>query len=121
DIVQKDSGSGHTEYTGWYTKLFWKSTTDSGQPDALVADVHTDPPSLDDPGCVLHQGVGEVDLMLIAIDNGKDRMVFAGPVLSHYEFEMKGIVRKSDSEWSKEVLAGPLPPRPAWTQEYLVP
>ena len=33
DIVQKDNSSGHTEYNGWYTKLFWKSTTDSGQPD----------------------------------------------------------------------------------------
>src|SRR4029079_14295631 len=42
DIVQKDLSSGHTEYNGWYTKLFWKSTTDSGQPDPLVTDVHTD-------------------------------------------------------------------------------
>jgi hypothetical protein len=125
DVVQKDSSSGHTEYNGWYTKLFWKSTTDSGQPDALVADVHTDTPSLTpigfDPGCVLHQGVGNVDLMLIAIDNGKDRMVFAGPVLSHYEFEMTGIVRKADSEWRKDLSDGTLPPRPEWTQGYLVP
>jgi hypothetical protein len=125
DVVQKDSSSGHTEYNGWYTKLFWKSTTDSGQPDALVADVHTDTPSPSplgfDPGSVLHQGVGGVDLMLIAIENGKDRMVFAGPVLSHYEFEMTGIVRKTDSEWGKELTAGNRPPRPEWTQSYLVP
>jgi hypothetical protein len=125
DVVQKDGGSGHTEYNGWYTKLFWKSTTDSGQPDALVADVHTDVPSPtplgDDPGCVLHQGVGNVDLLLIAIDNGKDRMVFAGPVLSHYEFEMTGVVRKADSEWRVDLSAGKLPPRPAWTRAYLVP
>jgi Protein of unknown function (DUF3160) len=125
DVVQKDSSSGHTEYNGWYTKLFWKSTTDSGLPDAVVADVHTDTPSPTpigfDPGCVLHQGVGNVDLMLIAIDNGKDRMVFAGPVLSHYEFEMTGIIRKTDSEWRKDLDAGRLPPRPEWTQGYLVP
>jgi hypothetical protein len=123
DVVQKDSSSGHTEYNGWYTKLFWKSTTDSGQPDALVADVHTDVPApvFEDPGCVLHQGVGNVDLMLIAIDNGKDRMVYAGPVLSHYEFEMTGTVRKSDSEWGKDLSEGRAPPRPAWTQGYLVP
>ena len=123
DVVQRDRGSGHTEYTGWYTKLFWKSTTDCGQPDPLVADVHTDVPAMtplgDDPGCVLHQGVGNVDLLLIAIDNGKDRMVFAGPVLSHYEFEMTGTVRKSDSEWGKDLAAGKLPPRPEWTQGYL--
>jgi hypothetical protein len=125
DVVQKDRGSGHTEYTGWYTKLFWKSTTDSGQPDALVADVHTDVPAQTpigiDPGCVLHQGVGNVDLLLIAIDNGKDRMVFAGPVLSHYEFEMTGVVRKADSEWGKDLAASKAPPRPEWTQGYLVP
>jgi hypothetical protein len=125
DVVQKDSSSGHTEYNGWYTKLFWKSTTDSGQPDALVADVHTDTPSPTplgfDPGCILHQGVGNVDLMLIAIDSGKERIVFAGPVLSHYEFEMSGVVRKADSEWRQDLGAGRLPPRPEWTQGYLVP
>ncbi len=123
DIVQKDSSSGHTEYNGWDTKLFWKSTTDAGQPDPLVADVHTDVPApiFGDPGCVLHQGVGNVDLMLIAIDNGKDRMVYAGPVLSHYEFEMTGTVRKADSEWRKDLSAGKLPPRPQWTRGYLVP
>lgn len=123
DIVQKDSSSGHTEYNGWYTKLFWKSTTDSGEPDPLVADVHTNVPApiFGDPGCVLHQGVGNVDMMLIAIDNGKDRMVYAGPVLSHYEFEMTGIVRKADSEWRQDLSAGRLPPRPQWTRGYLVP
>jgi Protein of unknown function (DUF3160) len=123
DIVQKDGGSGHTEYNGWYTKLFWKSTTDAGQPDPLVADVHTDvpAPAHGDPGCVLHQGVGKVDLLLIAIDNGKERMVYAGPVLSHYEFEMTGTVRKADSEWRKDLSADRLPPRPEWTREYLIP
>ena len=123
DIVQKDRSSGHTEYNGWYTKLFYKSTTDSGQPDPLVADVHTDVPApiFGDPGCVLHQGVGNVDLILIAIDNGKDRMVYAGPVLSHYEFEMTGIARKSDSEWRADLAAGRRPPRPEWTQQHLVP
>jgi hypothetical protein len=122
DIVQKDGGSGHTEYTGWYTKLFWKSTTDAGQPDPIVADVHTDvpAPAHGDPGCVLHQGVGNVDLLLIAIDNGKDRMVYAGPVLSHYEFEMSGIVRKPDSEWRKDLSADRLPPRPEWPRGYLI-
>ena len=48
-------------------------------------------------------------------------MVYAGPVLSHYEFEMPGIVRKPDSEWRKDLGAGRLPPRLEWTREYLVP
>jgi hypothetical protein len=121
DTVQKGRSSGHTEYNGWYTKLFYKSTTDSGQADPLVADVHTDVPCPlhGDPGCILHQGVGNVDLILIAIENGKDRMMYAGPVLSHYEFEMPGVARKADSGWRSDLAAGRLPPRPEWTRGYL--
>lgn len=48
-------------------------------------------------------------------------MVFAGPALSHYEFEMPGVTRKSDSEWRTDIQAGRLPPRPEWTRGYLVP
>jgi hypothetical protein len=123
DVVQIHHGSGFTRYNGWYPGLFYKGRTDCGKWDALVADVHTDVPDMivGDPGCVLTQGVGNVDLMLLAVDNGKDRMVYAGPVLSHYEFEMPRVTRKSDSEWRKEIGAGKLPPRPAWTQSYLVP
>ena len=88
DIVQIHRGSGKPWYNGWYPGLFYKGRDESGKDDALVADVHTDVPSLKDPGCVLHQGVGKVDMMLIAIDNGKDRMVYAGPVLSHYAFRL---------------------------------
>ena len=69
----------------------------------------------------LTQGVGNVDLLMIAIDSGKDKMVYAGPLLSHYEFEMPGMTRKGDSEWKKEIIDGKLPPRPEWTKSYLVP
>ena len=91
--------------------------------DALVADVHTDPPCVQhgDPGCVLHQGVGKVDLMVIAIDNGTDRFVYVGPTMSHYEFEVPGVSRKTDKEWKTELLDAKHPPRPDWTHGYLVP
>lgn len=123
DVVQIKRGSGFTMYNGWYPGMFYKGRTDSGKWDAIVADVHTDVPAppLGDPGCVLTQGVGNVDFMLIAIDNGKDKMVYGGPVLSHYEFEMPGVSRKSDSEWRKQINEGKLPPRPEWTREYLIP
>ncbi len=117
------SCGGPRRYTGWYPSLFFSGGRESDKWDALVADVHTDVPSpvVGDPGCVLHQGVGNVDLLVIAVDNGKDRVLYAGPVLSHYEFEMPGTTRKSDSEWRKDINEGKLPPRPAWTKSYLVP
>jgi hypothetical protein len=110
-------------YSGWYPKLFYEGGPESAKPDALVADVHTDVPSelVGDPGCVLQQGVGDVDLLLIAIDSGKERMAYAGPVLSHYEFEMPGVTRKSDSEWREDLRQGRRPSRPEWTKGYLAP
>lgn len=123
DIVEIQDGSGGPHYKGWYPGLFYKHPADSDKWDAIVADVHTDVPDRQwgDPGSVLHQGVGNVDLLMIAVDNGKDKMVYAGPVLSHYEFEMPEVSRKSDSEWQEDIQNGKLPPRPAWTKSYLVP
>jgi hypothetical protein len=122
---QSDGGSGtRPKYTGWYPALFYRGPEDCMKWDALVADVHTDVPSLvvhGDPGCVLHQGVGGVDLMVIAIDNGKDRVAYVGPTLSHFEFEMPGVARKTDAEWKADLIGGRCPPRPEWTRGYLVP
>jgi hypothetical protein len=58
---------------------------------------------------------------MIAVDNGKDKMVYAGPVLSHYEFEMPGVSRLSDSEWLNDLKIAKVPPRPDWTNSYIVP
>jgi hypothetical protein len=119
----EDRASGKRTYSGWYFGLFYKGHQDSKKRDAIVADVHTDVPDpiMRDPGCVLHQGVGNVDLLMIAVDNGEDKMVYVGPVLSHYEFEMPGVSRKSDSEWLNDIKIGKVPPRPNWTNSYLVP
>src|SRR5262249_43901922 len=121
--VEVGRGSGAPRYTGWYPGLFYNSRSSNFKSDVIVADVHTNPrdPNTGDPGCVLHQGVGMVDLLIVAIDNGKDRMVYAGPTLSHYEFEMPHATRKTDSEWRKDLSGGQAPPRPAWTKSYLVP
>jgi hypothetical protein len=124
EVVQLTKhGSGQAQHGGWYPGLFYKGRMDAASWDALVADVHTDPPDpMDgDPGCVLHQGVGNVDLLVIAVDSGGDRMVYAGPVLSHYEFEVAGVARQSDREWRQGLRQGQAPPRPGWTQGYLVP
>ena len=90
--------------------------------DPLVADVHTDLPDqvVGDPGAVIHEATGNVHLMLMAVDNGPDRMVYAGPVLSHYEFEVPGVNRLSDTNWQSNpndsvpnaIGLDPLLPRP---------
>ena len=122
--------SSRRQWNGWFPKLFYQNvffTTLSDVPDcdfwdALVTDVHTDPPDffLGDPGAVLHEGVANVNLLLVAVDNGPDRMVYAGPVLSHYEFELPSDTRWTDADWKTRIIAGIKPPQPGWTQSYLV-
>jgi len=135
---------GPFAYHGWYRQLFYRSiywTDDNlfygnygaGAFDGLVADVHTDVPNdlPPDPGSVLHEAVGRVNLLMLAVESGPDRFICAGPVLSHYEFEVIGGPRRiSDEEWRGGMLGGNFPPDvskieglapPVWTQSYLVP
>jgi hypothetical protein len=75
---------------------------------------------------------------MVAINNGPDRTVYAGPVLSHYEFEIPGPPKRmSDPEWKAEWTKagfGPwrynesgagdwsgIPRQPVWTGSYLTP
>jgi hypothetical protein len=92
--------------------------------DALVTDVQTDPTDVvvGDPGCILHEGVGNINLLVIAVNWGtNDAAVYAGPVMSHYEFELGPATRETDSQWKTDARAGNLPPQPDWTGSYLVP
>jgi hypothetical protein len=133
NVVELSSAYNHSgrQYNGWYPQLFYKnafhetfgSYEGSDMWDALVTDVHSDPtdPVLGDPGAVIHEGIGHVHLLMIAVDNGPDRMVYAGPVLSHYEFEMPAATRMSDETWKADLRANQKPPSPEWTRSYLVP
>jgi hypothetical protein len=128
EVVVRGGGSGMPPVSGWYPNLFTHRSKFMDQDDAhkwvaLVTDVHTDPPAVTvpDPGCVLHQGVGNVDALIVAVDNGKDRMVYAGPVFSHYEFEAPNAVRRTNGEWHDQLRSGKAPPRPAWAAGFVVP
>ena len=123
DVVQISHGSGFTHYDGWYPTLFYKGPEDSGKPEPIIADVHTDVPApmLGDPGGVLHQGVGKVDMMIMAVDCKGAATAYVGPTASHYELASTGVERWSDSEWEKRLADGKAPPRPEWTRGYLVP
>jgi hypothetical protein len=123
DVVQISHGSGFTTYDGWYPTLFYAGAEESGKEDLIIADVHTDVPApvVGDPGGVLHQGLGRVDLMMVAIENGNDRVMYAGPTMSHYELATEGVTRIADSEWEDRIQKGEVPARPDWTSGYLVP
>ncbi len=124
--------AGVRTYSGWYPGLFYANARLRNTPyyspsdkwDALVTDIHTDPTDtfVGDPGCILHEGIGNVHLLMVAVDCGPgDAAVYAGPVQSHFEFELGPTTRKTDSQWKAEVRNGTLPPQPEWTREYLVP
>ncbi len=119
-------------YSGWYPRLFFKNSraTHSGMYstsdlwDALVTDVQTDPtdPVVGDPGCVLHEGVGNIQLLAIAVNWGtNDAAVYAGPVMSHYEFELGPALRETDAQWKTDLHNGVQPAQPDWTRSYRVP
>lgn len=133
---------GKRTYTGWYPQLFYQpgseivpdnyqtNIEDTGDEkgsdywDALVTTVHTDSPDVivGDPGSILHEAVGNVQMLFVAVDNGPgDLAVYGAPVLSHYEFEMDANTRLTDTQWKTNVLNNALPPAPEWTRSYLVP
>ena len=132
-LIENPSGySSARTYSGWYPGLYYNNAraarsgaySNSDNWDALVTDVHTDPEDLDvgDPGSILHEGVGTVHLLMLAVNYGPgDAAVYAGPVMSHYEFVLGPTTRKTDSLWKSEIRAGNQPPQPDWTKSYLVP
>ncbi|HEY3854895.1 MAG TPA: DUF3160 domain-containing protein [Verrucomicrobiae bacterium] len=132
---------GVETYNGWYPALFYHNvyvpanwavlgnfdeTEGSDKWDALVTDVQTDPGTIlapgpiNDPGAILEEAVGSANLIMLAVDNGTNRMVYAGPVLSHYEFESPVNTRLTDAQWKTQLQSAEQPP-PDWTSSYLVP
>ncbi len=79
----------------------------------IVADVHTDSNTLS----VLEEGVGYVDMMLVAYRVPDGRVLLgAGPVFSYYEFKQPMADRLTDEKW-REILASDPPSRPEWLME----
>jgi hypothetical protein len=96
-------------FTGWYPSLIYRGAPDAWEP--TVADVHTDL----DSG-VLEEGVGDVDLLVVAVDNGRDRAAYVGPTSSYYE--LTSAERLTDDAWRERIKTGKLPPRPAWVAAF---
>ena len=80
----------------------------------IVADVHTDTNS----GMVLEEGVGYVELIVVAYRLPDGRILCgAGPMMSYYEFKQPMDDRLTDEGW-REVLSTNPPERPEWTEGF---
>jgi hypothetical protein len=83
---------------------------DEGKETTIVADVHTDY----NTEKVLEEGVGYVDLILVAYIVPDGRIIVgAGPAFSDYEFKQPMNDRLTDEKW-KEMLETDPPKRPEW-------
>ena len=79
-------------------------------------------PLVGDPGCILHEGAGTVQLLMVAVNWGPgDAGVYAGPVMSHYEFALSHPTRKTDSQWKSELRGGTAPQTPEMDTQLLGP
>ncbi|UCD50293.1 MAG: DUF3160 domain-containing protein [Phycisphaerales bacterium] len=82
-----------------------------GLKTTLIADVHTD---INTEG-VLEEGVGKVDLIVVACPQPDGSAFLAtGPVLSYYEFKHPMDDRLTDEKWREMLDSANAPERPAW-------
>jgi hypothetical protein len=89
---------------------------DQGKETTLIADVHTDTNTQQ----VLEEGVGYVDLMLVAYKVPDGRIILgAGPVFSYYEFKQPMNNRLTDDQWIQQLENGDEPDRPLWTSSFI--
>lgn len=118
-IASKESGDrdyDHSrDYSGWYCQLLYPRPDGIDKWHPTVADVHTDPNGAE----ILEVGVGRTDLIVVAIDNGADRMAFVGPIYAYYEFKQPGPDRMTDEEFARRLERHDSRVRqPAWLGEF---
>ncbi len=90
-----------------------------GKETTIVADVHTD---TNEPPEVLEEGVGYVDLILVAYKVPDGRLIVgAGPTLSYYEFKQPINNRLTDEAWKELLKSGQTPQRPTWVSSFHQP
>lgn len=143
DLVEQSwNYNGDRQFKGWYPLMFYRGAEgqipcqpfdatgrilcpdhDSALEDFAVSDIQSDEISDadSDPGAILHQGIGKVRFLRVAFENGPDRVMYMGPVYSHYEFWTPYGVRQSDEEWKETVKQGgtAMPVDPPWTHSFL--
>ena len=86
-----------------------------GKETTLVADVHTDT----NTNQVLEEGLGYVDMIVVAVPDAKgDLVCAAGPTLSCYEFKHPMNDRLTDEAWKEMLATDDIPNRPDWIRSF---
>jgi len=87
-----------------------------GKETTIVADVHTD---TNPPRQALEEGVGYVDLILVAYKLPDGRILIgAGRIFSYYEFKHPMAERLTDEKWREMLKQGYAPERPTWISSF---
>ncbi len=115
--MRRIGSGGQTRYDGYYCQLFYSGGESAEEWKPTVSDVYTDPNSKR----ALEVATGDINYLMIAVDNGEDKMVYIGPTYSYYEFTVPVQERMTDEEWAKKITAGKIPKRPEWTSAFQGP
>ena len=110
------SGGAQATWTGWYPQLFFQKQWNESP--ALIADVHTNPPSDISPASVLHVATGQVAAMPFIINTDEGTTMYVGPAFTYYEMVTRAPMplRLTDEEWKKRLLSTTCPAAPPWTR-----
>jgi hypothetical protein len=89
---------------------WFEITSDTDKNMAVIADVHTVPPTC------LEVGVGPASQIYVAVPIGGKLYLTRGAVFSYYEFINN--IRLTDEEWQKLFKDGKQPAQPDWTDSF---
>jgi hypothetical protein len=115
DMHGGGGSGGPPTYSGWYPSLFYGGSPAESEP--LVSDVHSDPTN----GQVLQVATGDVQFLVVAVDNGPHRAAYVGPSYTYYEFAAPIERRMTDEEWRAKVGKGEQPAPPTFTNVFQMP
>ncbi|MHB9148953.1 MAG: DUF3160 domain-containing protein [Thermoleophilia bacterium] len=82
----------------------------------VVADVHSDL----NANVALEEGTGYPALIYAVLELDGKLQVLRGAAYEYYEFTVPIAKRMTDEEWQAVLDAGTQPPRPVWTEEFIV-
>ena len=100
----------------WNTSEPGTTLAPAAEKSPIVADVHTNY----NGGAVLEEATGYPLVLYVAFElNGKLQLM-CGASYAYYEFTSPLDKRLTDEEWTAMLDAGQAPPRPAWTNEWIV-